>query len=268
MRFALALVIVTAVSSAGADNKRIGVVKEAKGNWCRGGEPLHQADEVNWEDDVRYCDRPVVKEHEITISFDSEAAADEARFCSIPGGKERAPASSFERKPPHERTYSCTTPGICDDRAKLWLQGAYCYPEPASGHASTLVSSPNLRGGSVPDTVVESSGDGADLPSELVSTLNGDTINVCRLADERPTDCYQINPTQSSAKVRGAPGLYGIYHLSAPKGPPSALLLVAPAKSQARERWLSVPKPFREDSSPGTVRERRLFLLDLYQSTK
>jgi hypothetical protein len=180
MRIALVFVFAISLPAASGDAKKIGVVKHVEGKWCRKTTSIKKGEALYWEDDVRYCSRPFVKKHKIIVRFD--------------------------RVPPYERTYRCSTPGICDQQAKLWLQGAYQYGPGASGQLTPLISRPKVVSSNIPDAVIRAGQDGVMLSEDIVSAVAGHSITICRiLSGDKPTNCTQDNPTELNPTIRVGP---------------------------------------------------------------
>src|SRR5262249_42552455 len=199
-------------------------------------------DAIYWEDDVRYCANTLRQEHRIVIQFD--------------------------HNPPYVRTYACNTPAICDQQAKLWLQGAYQYGTLVPPNAATLLSALKVRHSLMGDAVLRGSNAVVRLPSYLAALLSEGSATLCRISKDLSSgDCILDKPTFATSTIRAAPGLYGVYRESGKnaksiwKRIPRALVLVVPPGSPLLERWQAIPEAFRNDESIYSVLERRMFLI-------
>lgn len=233
--------IVGIMLSAVLEAQRIGKVKQISGVWCRNGNALAINSDLSIDDDVRYCSK--------TLS--------EANFLIV----------EFDGPPKHERIYYCSTKGICDQRTKLWLRGAYLSPNAPAVNGTLLISRPNVggigQGASsrvLPDIVTTAERGGARLPSAFLQAVANETIDICRISSGQPVDCASYFPSLANQLVPLGAGIYAIY-----RGPVSlsALLVIAPPGSDWVERWNQIPEPFRTDTSATYVNERRRYLLGL-----
>jgi len=211
------------------------------GKWCREGPPqLKEGLQLFWDDDIHYCSSPPRRSDQIQIVFD--------------------------RSPPFEETYKCSTPGICSGKERLWLQGAYMYGSTPSGSPDITISVPKLRSAVLPDVVIPAGSDFSALPGTIVAALSARRIAICQVSADGPRDCLFPSDADAFSAIVQQPALYGFYQILADGAPPSALLLVTDRRSKMPGRWASVPEAFRADSDSSFVRQRRRFLLDLYEN--
>jgi hypothetical protein len=263
-----------------ADEKEIGFVAEIKGDWCRGAIRLKRGDSLKLDDDVRYCSRPIVQSHSIVIAFRTKVDY-------------------------YSRAYECSTPGICDRRAKLWLQGGYQFAGGLDGMLDggySLISRPHYAYPQslpsdeekrrrkqaedalasipvFPDSVIVSGNDGARMPPNILAALANEDVAVSPIS--------RITFTRRDAKgsysvwrfrpgmplppiVSFPPGLYGVYKIGITANIewPSALWLVTPPGSDLPARWNSISEAFRDDPGQDSVEERRWYLLELFKSMR
>jgi hypothetical protein len=224
-----------------SSDRKIGEVKTLRGKWCRDGSSrLKEGLQLFWKDDIRYCANTPHRVDQIAIIFD--------------------------RSPPFEETYKCSTPGICSGKERLWLQGAYMYGSTPSGSPDITISVPKLRSAVLPDVVIPTGSDFSALPGIIVAALSARRIAICQVSAHGPHDCLFPSDADAFSVIVQQPALYGFYQILADGAPPSALLLITDRRSKLPGRWASVPEAFRADPESSFVRQRRRFLLDLYEN--
>jgi hypothetical protein len=228
---------------------------QGQGRWCRQTTVLNGDDPVYLQDDIRYCFKPLQKDDGIVIRFDAN-----------PNLK---PANNQT----YDRPYQCSTAGICDGNSTLWLQGAYNRSN-SSMPGTNLISVPRTTSMVLPDTIIEQGqswtienskgvtvagshtavgGTGPTLPPHfLLCSFTGNKVGTCA---SNPGDVARL-----------APGVYGIFREDNVETP-VALVGIVPPHSRAEAQWnKNVPDAYKNDQSPSTVVERRLYLLNLVGS--
>jgi hypothetical protein len=190
-RIATIMLFGAALSIASAEDKEIGKVRDIAGGWCRKAARLKKADTLKLEDEVRYCSTPYSRQDYIVIDFPGEK-----------GGYV------------YTRTYKCSTPGICDQHAKLWLEGAYRFrraldedrylyvevllSRPVLSYPPSLPSEEERRRRAeeerelaslpvFPDVVISTGQGGATLPANIVTVVAHEDIVLSHMPSARPT---------------------------------------------------------------------------------
>jgi len=239
----LAVFVILAASLSAATHTKVGEVKEVTGKWCRAGIELKKTNEIFLDDDIRYCSPQLIRSERIVITF--------------------------LRKPPLDRPYECSSAGLCDNKTKLWLEGAYSDGAPLSPKVSPLLSHPNTSS-VFPDLVLPKSGDGVKLPPGALAW--GKSFAICYVDGAKQGDCLQNRIKTAGQTFKIGIGLYALYLDSASEGhnSPNALMLVTPGDSDLTKKWDAIPEVFRTDKSAAFVKERRSFLVNLneMQQTK
>jgi hypothetical protein len=250
MKLLLASVaIATAITAFAQSNPKIGEVLSIKGQWCRQATVLKISAGIFLEDDIRYCAAPADSNDGIVIRF----------------------YANQDLKPPdntpYDRSYKCTTPGICDKKEKLWLEGAYIRIR-STPSGTPLISVPPTASLLLPDTVIEA-GKVETFPDTIFGALGygasgaQSPIRICILTNGKIGSC--ANDTADMAKW--STGIYGVFTRTNRKSP-AGLVVIVPPGSSAETKWAQVPDAFKTDKSPGTVTERRLYLIDLLKNEK
>lgn len=234
----LAVFIILAASLSGATHLKVGHVKELTGKWCRAGTELKNTDEVFLDDDIRYCSQPLKRSEHIVITFLHD--------------------------PPFDRPYECSSAGLCDNRAKLWLEGAYYFGATSSPRVPPLLSRPNISS-AFPDLVLPQAGDGVKLPQGAIAP--GKSFAICYVDGSKQGECLRSQGKTAAQTFKIGTGLYALYlgSGSEPHESPNALMLVTPGDSDLTKKWDAIPEAFRVGTSEAFVKERRNFLVILNQ---
>jgi hypothetical protein len=243
--------------STPANGSKIGSVKTIHGDWCRPrrSSPLRARDSIFWDDSIHYCNGSIqVTTDYILIEFD--------------------------RTPSYEQKYECATAGVCDGKQNIWVQGAYKYGNPPQKELPTTISKPPLRT-AVPDIVAPV---GSQWQKELTSNTKDKTLTFCLIDPVQKvginpefTTCVKEDPARSSTAAVEKPGLYAVYlpvrnwylvghHKPSLDTPPDGLLVLTAAQSDVLNEWAAVPAAYRFSSDPQVIQERRLYMLDLYNT--
>ena len=242
--FALA----SAVAAYPINDNTIGHVKDLEGKWCRGGVELKKEDKLRLQDDVRYCDSPLVKEHYLEIEF--------------------------HRQTPLSHKYSCSIPGTCSPPQSLYLTGYFYFGEPASPTPPSFIGVPRTTSFRIRDYVIDQTG---QLPANVQGLLYGKKAMMCRIdfPEFNAKSFFAQQPTVNqcvtgklSAQQLTRGSLYGIYFLKDKVAigmtqSPSGLVLYSYPQSKSLSDWNKITGSIRWNDDQVSVWDRRSIILNL-----